>query len=198
MDEGYIKFNCIWEKTSALPENQLAELNKARDQMYQQGLIGAYDNGIGFGNISQRWSEHHFVISGSATGNFPKLNEQHYALVTHFDIDQNQVHCEGPIIASSESMSHAVIYQECPEINAVIHIHHLAFWKKLCGQIPTTSINAAYGSPEMAREIIRLLQQTSVRTKEQFFAMAGHEEGLIGFGQNMATAIDKVLSYCSD
>ncbi len=195
MDEGYIKFNCEWKKDAPLASAQLVEIQKARQQMYLWGLIGAYDNGIGFGNISQRLQDNQFIISGSTTGQLSTIHAQHYCSVTDFDIDRNLVYCKGPIIASSESMSHAVIYQECPEINAVIHIHQLDLWRQLLHQIPTTSVQATYGTPEMAKEIIRLLQETTVRSEERFFAMAGHEEGLIAFGRSMQEAVAVVQKH---
>lgn len=189
MDEGYIKFDAIWQEAKPFSKNILVDLNACRDLMYQMKLIGAYDNGIGFGNISQRYQENQFFISGSATGNFAALNESHYTLVTNFNIQENWVKCKGPIVASSESMSHAVIYQECPEVNVVIHIHHLSWWKNLLYKIPTTADTAAYGSPEMANEIVRLFKKSEV-AKTQVFAMAGHEEGLFGFGKNFKEASD--------
>lgn len=187
MDEGYIKFNAIWNKGKPFSKSLLNDLNTYRDLMFQMNLIGAYDNGIGFGNISQRHQYNQFFISGSATGNFAQLDEQHYSLVTDFNIQENRVNCEGPIIASSESMSHAVIYKECPEVNVVIHVHQLSWWKKLLHKIPTTPDTATYGSPEMAHEIIRLFQESDV-AKKRVFAMAGHQEGLFGFGKNFREA----------
>lgn len=187
-DEGYIKFEADWKPSAPLPLKDLAELLHWREEMYQHQLIGAYPDGIGFGNISQRYRDHQFIISGSATGNFATLDANHFALVSDFDINKNQVYCEGPIIASSESMSHAVIYQECPEVNAVIHTHHLALWEKWKHRLPTTHEAAAYGSPEMAREIIRLLKASSVRQQEKIFIMAGHREGIIAFGQSLEEA----------
>lgn len=195
MDEGYIKFNCQWNKGDAFPPATLATIQKGRAKMYEQGLIGVYDNGIGFGNISQRYHQNQFIISGSTTGQFSVLQPQHYSLVTSFSIEQNRVECKGPIIASSESMSHAVIYQECPEINAVIHIHHLSLWRKLLFQIPTTSADATYGTPEMAAAIIHLIKTSSVRNETRFLAMAGHEEGLIVFGKTMSEAVKVVQQY---
>jgi len=187
-EEGYIKFKSRWIQKEPLPKTVLEEVLFWRQKMYQHQLMGAYPDGIGFGNISQRYQDNQFIISGSATGNFPKLVQRHFALVTDFDIDKNLVLCEGPIIASSESMSHAVIYQECPEVNSVIHIHHMALWEKWKYQLPTTAESAAYGSPEMAREIIRLLKESSVRKKEKVFVMAGHQEGLIAFGKHLEEA----------
>ncbi|MEM8906330.1 MAG: class II aldolase/adducin family protein [Bacteroidota bacterium] len=195
MEEGYVKFNCNWTPTAALPEETLQELQQARQKVYAWGGIGAYDNGIGFGNISQRYRGEQFLISGSATGNFSVLGPQHFSWVTNFDIHQNRVACQGPIKASSESMSHAVIYQQCPEVNAVIHLHHLALWKRLRYQIPTTAEQVAYGTPEMANAIIELLQQSTLRHQERFLAMAGHREGLIAFGEHLSDALALVARY---
>lgn len=197
MDEGYIKFNCHWTKSAALATEKIQAINQCRNQLYQLGFIGAYDNGIGFGNISQRLENNTFLISGSTTGNFPHLNGAHYAIVKSFDIDKNEVKCIGPIKASSESMSHAVIFQTCPEIQVVIHIHHLQLWKNTLHKIPTTAKTAAYGTPEMAIEIIRLLTESSVRNEEKIFNMAGHEEGLIVFGNNFEEAMD-ILLQCAN
>ncbi len=194
MDEGYIKFNAIWTKEKAFAKKLLLELNTCRQLMYDMKLIGAYDDGIGFGNISQRFQQNQFFISGSATGNFSQLDEGHYSLVTDFNVEHNWVKCKGPIIASSESMSHAVIYQECPEVNVVIHIHQLAWWKKLLYKIPTTSDQTAYGTPEMAKEIIRLFRESDVN-KTRVFAMAGHQEGLFSFGKNYKEASQSFVRF---
>lgn len=194
IDEGYIKFNAIWEQSEAFQSNQIDQLNKYRQLLYQMNLIGAYDNGIGFGNISclaQEGSQHSFFITGSATGNFEKLDHNHYALVQSFDIDQNELLCKGPIIASSESMSHGVIYEHCPEVKAVIHIHHLELWKKLMFQIPTTAADASYGSPEMAYSIIDLLEHTNLR-EVKAFVMQDHEEGIFAFGASLKEAFEVI------
>ena len=194
-DEGYIKFKADWKKSPPLPTAKLTALNYWRGEMYLHGLIGACPDGIGFGNISQRWdAEGQFIISGSATGNFPKLTTDHYSLVTHFDLGKNTLTCEGPVIASSESMSHAVIYQECPEVCGVIHVHHLGLWGKLLHQVPTTDNSATYGSPEMAYSIIRLLRETEL-PKLKIFVMEGHREGVFAFGKDLAEAAKIILSY---
>jgi ribulose-5-phosphate 4-epimerase/fuculose-1-phosphate aldolase len=195
MDEGYIKFKAVWEKSDALPTEKLEDLIHWRQVMYQYRLIGGYDNGIGYGNISQRAEAgNSFHISGSATGLIEQLSNVHFTTVTDFDIEKNEVHCVGPIIASSESMSHAVIYQECPEVMAVIHVHHLDLWTYLLERVPTTDEKATYGSPEMARSIIELLQKTQLR-KEKIFVMKGHPEGIFVFGKTLSEASEILLSW---
>jgi len=192
MDEGYIKFNSDWKKSSPFPYSTVEGLNAWRQRLYQVNLVGAYPDGIGFGNVSQRLEGDTFIISGSKTGNFDTLNASHYSTVINFNIQKNWVQCEGPIIASSESMSHAVIYQECSEVNAVFHVHHLELWKKWLYKIPTTPKTAAYGTPKMANEIIQLFKTTTV-IDQKIFAMAGHEEGLFSFGKTLDEAGNVLL-----
>lgn len=198
MNKGYIKFQAQWQPAPALPIESLQDLIQQRDAFHRLGLIGVYDNGVGYGNISQRWNDkNEFVISGSATGHLLNVSTAHFTLVIKVDIAKNTVWCEGPIIASSETMSHAVIYQECPEIRAVVHVHHAALWKKLLYQVPTTDASATYGSPEMAYSIIKLLKSSNLR-QQQIFVMEGHPEGIFVFGESLSKCADLLTSQFAD
>ena len=192
MDEGYIKFNCDWEKTKPLLFSKIRALNVWRQQLYNVNFLGVYPDGIGFGNVSQRSEGNKFIISGSKTGRFENLNETHYSEVLDFDIQKNLVKCKGASIASSESMSHAVIYKNYPHVNSVFHVHHLELWENLLWKIPTTPESAPYGSPEMANEIIQLFKNTNV-LETKLFAMAGHREGLFAFGETLEEAGNVLL-----
>jgi len=192
-DEGYIKFSCDWQLSEPFSSIAIEPLNQWRQYLYDAHLVGAYSDGIGFGNVSQRIDQTQFFISGSKTGNFQKLNHQHYAKVNRYEIEQNQVWCTGPIIASSESMSHATIYQEVAEVQAVFHVHHLELWERVLYKIPTTNQSAAYGTPEMAAEIARLIRESNV-LETKVFAMGGHKEGLISFGQTLEEAGKVILN----
>ena len=88
-DEGYVKFQAIWEPTAPLSAPKLAELSHWRDEMHRLHLIGVYENGIGFGNISQRSESNQFIISGTATGHLPSLTPDHYTTVTDFELEKN-------------------------------------------------------------------------------------------------------------
>lgn len=195
MDEGYIKFEVEWEQAKPLPIEQLEELDYWRQEMYRLGLIGAYEDGIGFGNISCRWGETgQFMISGSATGNFERLTAAHYSFVKEVIVDENRLVCEGPIIASSESMSHAVIYQSLPEVKGVIHVHHLELWERLLHRVPTTDAGATYGTPEMAYSIMELIERTDLKS-QGVFVMEGHREGIFAFGKTLRAAAGRLTHY---
>ena len=195
IDEGYIKFKCVWHQADfEFPEPLLHSLSQWRSKLYGLDLVGAYDNGIGFGNISVRVADQQFIITGSATGSKPELTPSHYALVTQYQIDQNQVESTGHTKASSEAMSHAALYESSPEICAVIHIHHLELWQKLKGKIPTTDQTVAFGTPDMAWEMIRLYRESDLPEKK-ILVMGGHQEGLISFGKDLDEAGEVLLTH---
>lgn len=186
-ETGVIKFHCQWTKGNPLAEESIKELNEWRDMLYQRGFIGAYENGIGYGNVSIRLKQNQFLITGSATGGIEKLSGQHYTKVTAFDLCSNSVTAEGPMLASSESLTHAAIYECDAGVNAVIHIHDRDLWKTLMDKVPTTNRAVEYGTPAMAREILRLFKETDL-ARQKILVMAGHEDGIIAFGSSIAEA----------
>jgi ribulose-5-phosphate 4-epimerase/fuculose-1-phosphate aldolase len=112
--------------------------------------------------------------------------------ISSYSIDANSVVCEGRIDASSESMTHAAVYACAPDARAVIHIHSGRHWVSLLDKIPTTSKSAAYGTPEMAREIKRLFDETDFR-EIRVMVMAGHDEGILSYGTNLDQAGRRLL-----
>lgn len=187
-DEGVIKFNCHWTQTNPLPSSKLKSLIDCRNQLFKLGLIGVYPDGIGYGNISQLdHAKNQFVISGTQTGHFAQAMPEHFALVTNYNIKENFIVCEGPIKASSESLTHAMIYETFPDVTAVIHIHSAEHWKRLMHQVPTTGVAIPYGTPKMAEEIKRLAKESDL-PQSQILVMAGHEDGIITFGSTLDQA----------
>ena len=191
MKEGYIKFNCNWIKQEF--NEDITELNKWRNKLYSLKLIGMYENGIGFGNISIR-RDNNFIITGSKTGGIENLTENHFTKVTGWDFNKNNLTCYGPIEASSESLTHLAVYVSNLNINAVIHIHNINLWKKLRYKIPTTNKKVEFGTPEMAYEIMKLFRESDIIQKK-ILVMGGHKEGIISFGKNLKEAGNILLNY---
>ncbi|MBV8886286.1 MAG: class II aldolase/adducin family protein [Chroococcidiopsidaceae cyanobacterium CP_BM_RX_35] len=195
IDEGYIKYRCRWIHSKPLHVDEIIEINKWRNKLHQLGLIGQYNNGISFGNISIRYKQAgKFIISGTQTGLLLCLTPFHYTLVTDVDIDKNCLTCQGPIKASSESLTHAAIYNASSAVNAVIHVHHLELWKRLMNKVPTSSVDLSYGTPEIAKEIIRFFKEDNL-IEEKILVMGGHEEGIISIGRNLSEAGEILLKY---
>jgi len=195
IDEGTIKFDSRWRKTRALDNAEIATLNRWRRPLHDAGLIGHYEqHGIGFGNLSIRAGEKgQFIISGSQTGHLVDPGAEHYALVEDYDIDRNRIFSFGACEASSESMTHALIYELDPEIGAIVHVHSEQLWARLMGSVATTDAEVAYGTPEMAREFRRLFRETDFQ-KTGIAVMAGHDSGLVSTGSNLQQAAERILA----
>jgi len=194
-DEGVIKFDCCWRPAPALSKEELAGLIEYRSRLHGKGLIGVYPDGIGFGNLSERGKNSDgFIISGTQTGHLSQADENHFALVTACDIERNLVECEGPIKASSESLTHAMIYEIFPEAKAVIHVHHPVSWERLQGRVPTSRREVPYGTPEMAEEVRRLARSGNLG-REKLLVMAGHEEGILSFGADLKEAETVLMKH---
>ncbi len=195
-DEGYIKYQLHHTDAPALASEFLVEIKKYRQKLFDFGLIGMYDDGIGFGNLSVKTVERQFVISGSATGGKSLLEDSDFCTVTQCNVVKNSVDAEGPIKASSESMTHYVLYNCDESIKAVLHVHSMDLWRKLCGRVPTTSADVPYGTPEMAYAVQQLFQTTDVAS-QKIVAMAGHEEGVITFGSTLDEAFMVLMQAVS-
>lgn len=190
-DEGVIKFECIWHRADAPPSAAIASLNAWRGRAFELGLVGVTPDGIGYGNLSARIDDTlSFWVTGSATGGLRALGPEHFTRVIESDPELNRVVCEGPIRASSESMTHAVLYSLRPEIRAVIHVHSAELWRRLLGRVPTTDRGIAYGTPAMSRAVAEI-----VRTSDPgVIAMGGHEDGLVVYGASLDAAGDRLLA----
>ena len=177
MNEGVIKFNYDWKK-KPLPANlHISKLISYRNKLYTDGLIGADKDGIGYGNISAIYKPSgKFIISASDTGKIKSARKSHFCIVNFVDVKKNFVSCTGMKVASSESMTHYIIYNLSSEIKCVIHVHNLRLWKKLLNKVPTTAISISYGTPEMAYEIKCLWSDSDLKEKK-ILVMAGHKGG---------------------
>ena len=193
IDEGYIKFNIDHTPAPPLPAEYLKDLIFWRDRLHEANLIGVYNNGIGFGNISKRFGND-FIISGTQTGHIKKGSPQHFSLVTETDILFNKVKCKGPVKASSESLTHAIFYKTTNDINAVIHIHNKEFWEKNLNILPTSDPAVPYGTPAMADAVAKILADEKAYQK-RLILMGGHEEGILAFGPDLDAAGATLMAY---
>lgn len=196
-EEGVIKFQMEHTPAKPLPLEERAELNRWRLWMYERKLIGIVETPqgwVGYGNISTR-CKNGFLITGSQTGHLVELSAGHYTLVTEALPEENKVVSRGPIKPSSESLTHAVVYQMDDSIQWVMHAHQAIIWQaaKRLG-LPLTSAEVTYGTPEMAVETGRLFRETDVR-QIGMFAMAGHEDGIVCFGETADQAAAVMEKY---
>ena len=192
-ETGVVKFRCEHVVADLAPFAGFDELNACRCKLLQLRMIGVDANGIGFGNLSVRAGDtNEFYITASGSGGRAQLSLDGYAKVTGYEFAQNWIRCEGRAVASSESLTHAAIYESDPQIRAVIHCHDAGLWKQLLEHAPATSATVEYGTPAMALEVKRLFDHTPVR-EQQAFAMAGHADGIVAFGTNVEEAFAALM-----
>lgn len=196
-DEGVTKYRVDFRPAAEPDAEEVENLIACRDRLFARGLIGVYPDGIGFGNVSVRIAKTgHFFITGTQTGLLPRLKAEHISRVTRYSIEENSVECTGPVQASSESLTHAAVYALDASIGAVIHAHDRGLWQRAQGKLPTSRAEVPYGTPAMAREIRRLYLTTNLK-HVRVLIMAGHDEGCITFGANLAeaeAALDAVMA----
>jgi len=193
---GAVKFNCHWSQSgTVISDEQYEIINHWREILYNMDLIGAYENGVGFGNLSMRIKGgNQFIITGSATGEIPDLEPSHYIKVNSFNIEDNAVQCVGSLKASSESLTHAAIYSADPGANAVVHVHSSELWNELIYKVPTTNPAMDYGTAGLAKDILRLFKDSDVYEK-RIIVMAGDRSGILTFGNDMDEAVNVLLEY---
>jgi ribulose-5-phosphate 4-epimerase/fuculose-1-phosphate aldolase len=191
--EGVTKFDLRFTRGAACPSAWIESLNAWRTRLHELRLIGQDPGrygGIGFGNVSCRvppGAHGRFLVSGTQTGHLPVLGAQHYSLVTRADVAANRIEAEGPVAPSSESLTHAVLYGLDARIACVLHVHSPAIWQSATRLgLPATPGDAPYGTPAMAEAVGRL--HRAGRLRGGVFVMAGHEDGVVAFGDGAEAA----------
>jgi ribulose-5-phosphate 4-epimerase/fuculose-1-phosphate aldolase len=192
MTEGYVKYTAEHTIATPIEAPHWTELNDARTRLHKLGLIGVNSGGIGFGNLSIRYHGDEFLISGTATGALPELSSGEYCLIKSFDLIQNRVVTEGPVQASSESMTHGAVYQSFASVNCVIHIHSRSIFDGMIrDRYSATPENAAFGTPEIALAIRKCVSE--INENEGVIVLAGHDEGVIAYGPSVEKALNLIL-----
>jgi L-ribulose-5-phosphate 4-epimerase len=192
-ETGSVKFTCQQVPTETHPFAGFAEMNKYRRKLRELGMVGVDASGIGFGNLSVRdGATSCFYITGSSTGRMPELTPADCAKVVAYDFARNWVQCEGSTIASSESLTHAAVYESDPAVFSVIHCHDMKLWAALLDKAPTTPKRVEYGTPEMAYAVKRLFESTNVK-RRKIFVMAAHHGGLVALGRDLQEAFEILM-----
>jgi hypothetical protein len=206
--EGVVKFEADHEERP-LDFRALGELGCTliawREILAQTGLIGRDPErygGAGYGNVSARilpWNadrgERPFLVTGTQTSDRRDVSLDSFCVVRSWSIPRNRVVSFGPILPSSESMTHGAVYDLSPAIRFVFHAHCPVIWRRASLlRIPTTDPAVPYGTPEMAREVSRLWRTSSLLDL-RIFVMGGHEDGVVVFGRTAEEAGEVMLRF---
>jgi hypothetical protein len=185
--EGVIKFALDFTPGAAPAAGLLHELDAWRAIFVALGLLGQDTRryaGLGFGNLSRRLPgrDGAFIISGTQTGDLPRLAPEHYATVTGCDPQANSLRATGPVKPSSEALSHGILYASTPHTDWVMHLHSPEIFShaQTLG-LPVTDPAIAYGTPRMAEAILQLARNCAAQ-HPQLLVMGGHQDGILAFG----------------
>jgi len=201
--EGVIKYQLDHLNEAFEASFSVSEINAWRSLLFKLQLIGQVKDryeGYGFGNISQRTNQStpgavQFIISGTQTGGITNLSRQHYCLVKNANPYKNSITSIGETKPSSEALTHASVYQHDKKIQAVIHVHSPEIWNNTDQlKLAHTSADIAYGTPEMANEVARLMQTDHLKS-EKVFSMLGHKDGVIAFSDSLEDAAILLLKH---
>lgn len=183
--EGVIKFNLNWHR-HPLAELDVHGLNGWRRVLTRLGLLGQDPHryqGLGFGNLSQKTAQG-FIITGSQTGALEHLQPAHFSEVTGWKLEGNRIDARGLARPSSESLTHAAVYQVDPGIGCVFHVHSPDIWQmsdKL--GLASTAAEVDYGSAAMAGAVKAIV---SAGPGKGLLAMKGHEDGIVAWGGTLS------------
>jgi len=179
-----VKFTCQRVPREIGAFTGFAELNEYRRKLLELGMIGVDANGIGFGNLSIRDdATSRFYITGSGTGGTADLIPSDYARVVAYDFAENWLRCEGPTVASSESLTHAAVYESEPTVFSVIHGHDVKLWAALLEEEATaTPKGVEYGTPEIAYAVRNLFKVTDME-RRKILQWPGMKEGSWHLGE---------------
>jgi L-ribulose-5-phosphate 4-epimerase len=150
--------------------------------------------GLGFGNLSARDTRagEAFVITASQTSGAPDLTEEDLVRITHSDPGRFWVDAIGHQPPSSETLTHAMVYQADSTIGWVFHVHSPDIWQR-AGELalPATAGDVPYGSPAMAAAVAELLAEHADRPIT--FVTLGHEDGVFACARSADGAAGALL-----
>lgn len=194
--EGVIRFETRHE-TRPLEERVFGDTARVlaawRGILAHLRLLGqdpARYEGLGYGNVSARVGpfgdvprgRRRFLVTGTQTAHVAHASLREFCLVESWDVPGNRVASAGLVAPSSESLTHAALYDASPAVRVVLHAHAPELWRRARELgLPVTREGAANGTPEMAAEVQRLYREGTLAAT-RVAAMGGHEDGVIAFG----------------
>ncbi len=200
--EGVIRFD-VRHVREPLEERVLGETARTlaawRSVLAHLRLLGrdpARYDGLGYGNVSARVGpfgdvargRRRFLVTGTQTAGRAHATLREFCLVEQWDIGRNQVASRGEVEPSSESLTHAALYDASPAVRVVLHAHAPELWRRARSLgLPVTDAAAANGTPAMALEVARLYREGTLASTG-VAAMGGHEDGVIAIGASAEEA----------
>lgn len=198
--EGAIQFQLEHERRALDPaaaEAAVRALAGWRRILRQTALIGRrpdrYD-GAAYGNLSvlsapaEEGAQAPFHITGTQTSDLEALSAAQLARVEACELERNRVRSSGEVHPSSETLTHAAVYEAAVGAGAVLHVHSREIWTLGAHLgLAATPPAATCGTPQMALEVRQWVSRCGKPTGG-LLTMGGHEDGILAWGPDTASA----------
>jgi ribulose-5-phosphate 4-epimerase/fuculose-1-phosphate aldolase len=165
----------------------IEELLDERDLRHVMRLYGV--GGLSYGNLSARKDENRFWMSASGVDKAKlAVPGRDILLVTGYDAEHSRMILSvppgvEPRRVSVDAIEHWMIYQEHPEVGAILHVHA---WVE---GVPATEINYPCGTQELAESVADLL----AREPDPAHAVIGlRNHGITATGESLAEILDRI------
>jgi hypothetical protein len=165
----------------------IEELLGERELRHVQRLYSI--GGLSYGNLSARKDDTRFWMSASGVDK-SKLDEPNRDILLVSDYDPEHARMilsvrpdVEPRRVSVDAIEHWKIYQENPEVNAILHVHA---WIE---GIPVTDINFPCGTAELATSVARIL----AADPDPEHAVVGlRNHGITATGESLTEILDRI------
>lgn len=171
----------------AFDRHCLESLNSWIFMLGELGLAPVHPQGA-YGNHSYRVSGESFIITRSGMIPCQELLPRNFCMVSYDE--EEEVFCvKGRYQPSSECFLHHAVYRHHPEIAVIMHGHSLLLnLHAETLQIPQTHEEHPYGTKELARSAIQMVERES-----SFFILKNH--GFVATGKEMDDTGIMVLQH---
>jgi L-fuculose-phosphate aldolase len=182
-----IKFKVEYLAKKSSEDVVLKDLKDWAAKFHTLSLTPLYQGGSS-GNLSVRTTNQSFLITASHTNLGDTLQNKDFVLVEKIDREKNIAYVRGLRQPSSETMLHAVIYENRPEINAVFHGHSPEILQAAVKNdwLQTTK-ECTYGSIALLNSVLEVLGSNN------FIILKNH--GFLSLGRNPKEAGERTLQY---
>jgi ribulose-5-phosphate 4-epimerase/fuculose-1-phosphate aldolase len=167
----------------------IEDLLTERDLRHVKRLYGI--GGLSYGNLSERRDARRFWMSASGVDKANlELPGRDILLVSDYDAARGVIVLSvppnvEPRRVSVDAIEHWMIYQEHPDVGAILHVHG---W---IDGIPSTQLNYPCGSEELAASVAALVAEQP----DPAHAVIGlHNHGITVTGESLSEILDRIGS----
>ena len=175
-ENSAIVFGAVFLEKNPPADAKVAQLAEWGKRFRTAGLVRDTE-----GNLSFR-TRLGFIVSGAGVA-LDALTPETVAEVTGvvYGLNKTSVYLKGVLVPSSETILHAQIYEERPDINAIFHVHDTRVMKQV-GKlgIPVTGEEKPAGTQDLAQEAVNLIK---FNKNARYFVLKNH--GCVAIGATM-------------